>query len=285
MQANNDLANRLSFKQIPVLPPGVSILFKTLTDDSIGFIELAGIIEKFPSIAARLIAVANSSWSSPVVPITSLEMACSRLGFDVVRSTSIALAVAAPFDSNRCPGFNAKYFWTTSLLAADATSWLSIGCKSIQAELPTVRTAGLIHNLGLLLLADQLAEEVHAAIKLAEESEDLSLSDALLYILGFDHLDAGLLLGKAWRFPEPLVDAMSGYAVTKNGEAPSGEIASIVGLAVSMIQSLQYSRRPWSIPQVQLERLQIQPVDASKVFERLSEQLTHIQEMADTLFR
>ncbi|MFV9615600.1 MAG: HDOD domain-containing protein, partial [Gammaproteobacteria bacterium] len=140
MQTNNDLANKLTFKQIPILPPGVSILFKTLTDDSIGFIELARIIEKFPSIAARLIAVANSSWSSPVTPITSLEMACSRLGFDVVRSTSIALAVAAPFDSNRCPAFNAKYFWTTSLLAADATSWLSLDCKSIQTELPVVRT-------------------------------------------------------------------------------------------------------------------------------------------------
>ena len=284
MQTNNDLANRLSFKQIPVLPPGVSLLFKTLTDDSIGFIELARIIETFPSIAARLIAVANSSWSSPVTPITSLEMACSRLGFNVVRSTSIALAVAAPFDSNRCPGFNAKYFWTTSLLAADATSWLSVCSKSIQTELPTVRTAGLIHNLGLLLLADQLAEEVHLAIKLAEESEDLSLSDALLYILGFDHYDAGLLLGKAWNFPEPLVEAMAGHT-DENREPPAGEIASIVGLAVSMIQSLQYSRRPWSIPQVQLEHLQIQPAEATEVFEQLSEQLTHIQEMADTLFR
>ncbi len=285
MQTNNDLANRLSFKQIPVLPPGVSILFKTLTDDSIGFVELARIIEKFPSIAARLIAIANSSWSSPVTPITSLEMACSRLGFNVVRSTSIALAVAAPFDSNRCPGFNAKYFWTTSLLAADATSWLSVSCKSIQTELPTVRTAGLLHNLGLLLLADQLAEEVNLAIKLAEESEDLNLSDALLYILGFDHLDAGLLLGQAWHFPEPLVEAMAGQAVEENREPPAGEIASIIGLAVSMIQSLQYSRRPWSIPQVQLERLQIQPAEATKVFEQLSEQLTPIQEMADTLFR
>ena len=285
MQTNNDLADKLTFKQIPVLPSGVSILFKTLTDDSIGFIELARIIEQFPSIAARLIAVANSSWSSPTTPITSLEMACSRLGFDVVRSTSIALAVAAPFNSNRCPGFNAKYFWTTALLAADATSWLSLGCKAIQIELPTIRTAGLIHNLGLLLLADQLAEEVDTAIKLAEKSEDLSLSDALLYILGFDHYDAGLLLSRAWRFPEPLVDAMAGHAIEKNGEQREGEITSIVGLAVSMIQSLQYSRRPWSIPQVQLEHLQIQPADATKVFERLSEQLVHIQEMADRLFR
>lgn len=285
MHTNNDLTKRLSFNKIPVLPSGVSDLFTTLTDDSTGFVELAGILEQFPSIAARLIAAANSPWSSPIAPITSLEMACSRLGFDVVRSTSIALAVASPFDLNRCPVFNAKYFWTTALLAADATSWLSACSKPLQAELSTVRTAGLIHNLGILLLADQLAEEVYQAIKLAEESEDFNLSDALQYLLGFDHYDAGLLLGEAWNFPEPLVEAMAGHAFDNNRGQSTGEIASIVSLAVSMIQSLQYSRRPWSIPQAQLEHLQIPPVEATKVLERLSGQLTHVEEMADVLFR
>jgi len=284
MHTNNDLAARLSFKQIPVLPAGASNLLKTLTDDSINFDELAGVLEQFPSIAARLIALANSPWSSPISPISSLEMACSRLGFDVVRSTSIAFSVASPFDLNRCPGFNAKYFWTTALLAADATSWLRAGSKSMQAELPTVRTAGLIHNLGLLLLADQLAEEVRLAIKLAEESEDLNLSEALLYVLGFNHFDAGLLLGQAWHLPEPLVEAMAYDIVDENNEQPAGEIAGVVGLAVSMIQCLQYNRRPWSIPQTQLDQLQIPPTEATKVFERLSGQLAHIQEMADTLF-
>ena len=244
MHTNSDIANRLDVKQVPVLPTGVSHLFKTLTDDSISFNDLAGILEQFPSIAARLIALANSSWSSPISPITSLEMACSRLGFDVVRSTSIAFSVASPFDSNRCPSFNAKYFWTTALLAADATSWLSEGSKSIQTELPTMRTAGLIHNLGLLLLVDQLAEEVHQTIKMVEESEDLSLGDELRYTLGFNHLDAGLLLGQAWGFPEPLVEAMAGKVVDESNEQSTGEIAGIVGLSVSMIQCLQFNHRP-----------------------------------------
>lgn len=284
MQTNNDLASRLNTENIPVLPSGVFDLFKTLTDDSICFNDLAAILEKFPSIAARLIAVANSPWSSPISPVTSLEMACSRLGFDVVRSTSIALSVAAPFDPNRCPNFNAKYYWTTALLAADATSWLHASSKSIEAELPTVRTAGLIHNLGLLLLVDQLSDEVGKAIKLTEESENLNLSDALVYTLGFDHCDAGLVLGRAWGFPEPLIEAMSGNASDEKGEQFTGEITNIVGVAVSMIQSLQYNLRPWSIPQAQLEQLQIPPGEATRVFERLTLQLDQVQGMAETLF-
>ncbi len=213
MQSISEIEKKLNFNQVPVLPSGVSKLFETLTDDSIDFTELAATIEKFPSIAARLIAIANSSWSSPVTPVDSLESACSRLGFDIVRSTSIALAVAAPFDANRCPKFSARYFWTTALLAADATSWLRMESSSMKTELPVVRTAGLLHNMGILLLVDQLPEEVGMAIKLVEDSEDLSMSDALLYILGFNHLETGLLLGKAWNFPDPLVEAMAGQVL------------------------------------------------------------------------
>lgn len=284
MQTNSTLADRLSTKHIPVLPPGIADLFKTLTDDSISFNELAESIERFPSIAARLIAVANSSWSNPITPVTSLELACSRLGFAVVRSTSIAFSVASPFDSNRCPGFDAKYYWTTALMAADAVSWLSSESNSMQVDIPTARTVGLIHNLGLMLLADQMPEEMAQAIKLVEDSESLGLGDALLSNFGFNHLDAGLLLGESWEFPESLIQAMSGNAFNKDMEQPAGEIESVVGVAVSMIQCLQYKRRPWSIPQDQLDLLQISPAEASKVFERLSEQLSAVQEMADILF-
>ena len=290
MQGNH-LIEKLSFKSIPVLPPGVPELFKTLTDDSLGFVELAVMLERYPSIAARLIAVANSAWSNPVTEVSSLEMACSRLGFDVVRSTSIALAVSAPFNPNRCKGFSAKYFWTTALLAADAVTWLRAESKSLLIEPPTVRTAGLLHNLGLLLLADQLPEEVQLAIKLVEEDKDenLHLGDALLYILGFNHHDAGLLLGQAWNFPEPLVDAMA-YTAVEDGRQNSAdenstEMASLIGIALSMIQSLQYNPRPWSIPQVQLEKLQISLAQATEIFERLSEQLVHLEELASTLFK
>lgn len=282
--STSEIEKKLNFNQIPVLPSGIAELFNTLSDDSIDFIELAATIEKFPGIAARLIAVANSAWSSPVTPVDSLEMACSRLGFDIVRSTSIAMAVASPFDANRCPKFNASYFWTTSLLAADASSWLRTGSTAMKTELPVIRTAGLIHNLGLLLLVDQLAEEAGMALKLVEDSDDLNLSDALQYILGFNHLEAGLLLGKAWNFPEPLIEAMAGRVIETDERDSAGEIANIVGIAVSMIRALQYSPRPWAIPQKQLQPLQIQPAVASDVFVRLTGQLTRVQQMADILF-
>jgi len=282
MLNNNDALQRLNFKHIPVLPPGAPHLLKSLTDDSISFIELAGIIERYPTIAARLISLANSAWSSPVSEITSLENACSRLGFDVVRSASIALAVSAPFDTSRCPGFKPRFFWSSGLLAADGASWLSQCSKSIQIEPATARAAGLIHNLGLLLLVDQLPKEVSQAIKLIQKEEGMQLSQALLYMMGFDHCDAGRQLGIAWELPELMVDAMD-YCLDEEVPEQVNEVAYMIDTTVSMLRALQHNR-PWAIPQTQLDLLQITPADASMVFERLSGQLTKVEELANTLF-
>lgn len=282
MLNNNDALQRLNFKHIPVLPPGAPHLLKSLTDDSISFIELAGVIERYPTIAARLISLANSAWSSPVSEITSLENACSRLGFDVVRSASIALAVSAPFDTSRCPGFDAKFFWSSGLLAADGAAWLARFSKSTNIEPAAARAAGLIHNLGLLLMADQLPKDVDEAIRLIQKEEGMHLSQALLYILGFDHCDAGRQLGIAWELPDLLVNAMD-YRMDNNAQEEADEVTYLIDVTVSMLRALQ-RKGPWAIPQTQLEWLQITPSDASTVFERLSGQLVQIEELANTLF-
>ena len=46
---------------IPVLPPGIVYLLKALNDDDILYADLAVELEKFPSIAIKIVAIANSA--------------------------------------------------------------------------------------------------------------------------------------------------------------------------------------------------------------------------------
>ena len=69
-------------------------MLSSLADDSVGFHELAVIIERFSNIAGRLIVLANFAKSTTVGEIATLEQACGRLGLNVVRSVSIALAIS-----------------------------------------------------------------------------------------------------------------------------------------------------------------------------------------------
>jgi len=274
---------RLNSRRVPVLQPGAAGLLKSLSDEDMDFRELARIIERFSSIAARLIALANSAWSAPASPISSVEGACSRLGFGVVRSTGISLAVAAPFNSSRCPGFDPEEFWTHALLGADAASWLC-PVSSLQHGLDasTARTAGLLHNLGLLWLADELPAEVDRAISLAGQSPSQSVGHALSELIGIDIAQAGEHLGKTWNLPDQLVTAM-GHCTEPQYRGHHWETATLVGVAKALISAMR-EEAPCPVADGRLKSLGISTSAAEKVFLQLDRQYERTRKLAKTLF-
>jgi len=193
---------------LPILPAGILDLINVLSDENTPFSELAKIIERFPSITARLIILANSVWSSPSTPVDNLMTACSRLGFNVVRNVSIALAVASPFPIHNCPGFNVSRFLCLSLLTSDIASEIAeVTNKNHLKE--TARTAGLLHNLGLLWLAAELSVSLQEIFMQNESDHSQSLREICRQSMGFDYAEAGAYLGIEWGLPDSLVDAIA----------------------------------------------------------------------------
>ena len=282
-QVKNSSMIRLNTKRIPTLPPGSNYLMQAMMDESLNFRQLAQIIEKFPSIAARLIALSNSAWSAPIAPITSLEQACSRLGFGVVRSTSLALSISSPFDTTRCPSFDTRHFWCHLLLVADASTWLAQSV-STQENLPplTARSAGLLHDLGLLWLADQVPEETHQAILLAQADPKLSLSETLTTVVGIDYQAAGSILAEAWKLPEPLLVCMY-HKSTSLDSTPYREIASVVSLADCLVTAIGKDT-PCAVSDSHIEVLGIKHQDVGNVMQLLYRQKDSVRELANQLF-
>ena len=208
-------------RPVPVLPRGTTELFVALGDPALSFDVLTERLAVFPSIVARLLALANSPWSSPVAPVATLDDAVSRLGLDIVRSVSVALLVSNTFDANRCRRFEPRLYWCSALLSAECASLLAAGARPaapLPTPLPTplppatARTAGLINNLGLLWLADALPAETDDAFEAVAADPALSVSAALISVCGVSDGDAGAALGKAWNLPAALTAAMSGRA-------------------------------------------------------------------------
>jgi len=283
IDSRHHILQQLNCKRLPVLTSDISSLLASLTDDDIEFNKLADILENYPSIAMRLIALSNSAWSQSTTEINTLQAACTRLGLGVIRSISIALSVASPFNTLRCPAFDSQYYWATSLLAAEAASWLSPHCEKAEIDPASARAAGLMHNLGLLLLADKLPTAVNDAIILMENDEQANMSEALRQRLGFHYGDAGRVLGENWKLPTIFLDALSYNASIPELYPAENQTAELIHLTTSMVSSLQ-GNRPWSPPTKQQQSLGITCADATKVYERLSKQLSKIQEMANTLF-
>lgn len=188
-------------KNLPVLPPGILDLFKTLANENITYEIVAEELEKFPTIALRVVATANSSWAAPSVPITSLRDSCARLGSQLVLSMAIALSVAQSFNPSRCPAFESKKFWVSALLTAEAAHLRAKERSDVCPD--TARLAGLLHNIGLLWLAENKSEEITEAV-LISKNENTSLAQILLEKFDIDIYDVGGYLAASLELPETI---------------------------------------------------------------------------------
>ncbi len=225
-------------KNLPTPSRSVSVLLKSLVDENTDYQELAKTLEQFPSIAVRLISLVNSAWSSPVATIDSLDQACARLGFNVVRSISIAIAVSTPFDPSRCPAFSASRFWCDAFVTANAAGWLAAHNKHLNPQ--TARTAGLLHNLGLLLLAVDQPQATHEALLAADNDAELTTNQALQQYCGQGYDQAGSMLAQAWHLPDNLARATGEHLV----DLPliTDELVLNTALASMMSSALTHTR-------------------------------------------
>jgi HD-like signal output (HDOD) protein len=221
---------------LPVLPPGLPFLLSALGDEDTSSQDWAAALQRFPSIAGRIIALANCAWASPRRPVTALPEACALLGLRVVRSVSIALAVAKIFNARRCPGFDARRFWCTALLTAEGSAVLSQELGG-RLETGTMSAAGLLHNLGLLWMADESAQQTAAAFKAHQSGEAGDLRQALRKTTGTDYCEKGGLLGDAWGLPQALTIAMRHHR-TPGYAGPHAAIALSVGAVAVMVATL-----------------------------------------------
>ncbi len=187
--------------KIPTLESGAMKLLLELSDADVSMDKIVRLVEMSPSIAARLVASANSAWSNPVAPVTTIPDACSRLGLNVVRTTTIALAIGQSFDTNRCPAFDAEQFWCTSIISSNLAAELA---PAMGSEPNTSRTAALLHNIGLLWLADTMPAEVDESLTRANESQDSTISKCLQSTCGFSREQASRYLFEAWNLPAAL---------------------------------------------------------------------------------
>ncbi len=263
----------LDTQTLPVLPPGATTLLKTLSDEEMDFLQLAKAVEIFPTIAARLISVANSAWSSPVLEITSLEEACSRLGFNVVRSTSIALLVSAPFNSVDCQSFDISRFWGRALLVAETASLLEQAMDNPYAG--SCRTAGLLHNLGLLLMVSQLPQPMNQFLQWHKKDTTISLRKILTEGIGFDYCVAGGLLAERWELPNLIKSVMLNHH-----DCNLQGIEGISSQAVLLVESVEAG-----LPLESLHPdLDIAPIAADKIFSQIQKQFDKTIELSKVLF-
>lgn len=220
----NELLNRVD--DLPPLPAVAAKVMGMAEDDRTSAMDLAQVLATDQALTAKLIRISNSAYYGFARRISTVREAVVMLGFKQVRQVSVGASMMNTFKrSGVDDGFDLDLFWGHSVgvaVAAEALAKKTLGAKPEDAF-----TAGILHDIGRLVLRQVLPQEFSRAISIARTGE-MSLHDAELEITGFAHDEIGQALGERWKFPGHLVDAVRCHhdaSLTAAGDGLAGVVA------------------------------------------------------------
>lgn len=266
-------------KELPTLSPDIERILTGCENPTITQTALADILGESPTIAARLLGLANSSFFGQQGRVHSLAHAISVLGLVTVRSVAIGLALSGIFRTERCPHFYAERYWTSSVMTALMSCTIHARIpEAIRPRGDSVYMTGLLQNLGLLALVSLYPEKMDQALTAFEAAPERKLAEHIKDYLEVDHYEAGVWLGSKWHLPEDIL------LVMKHHHDPDyrGEhwpLVVLQGLCARWSQQIMGEREMVCEPQP-LAALGLTMQQVEKLWENMRTKLDAIREMA-----
>lgn len=180
-----------------------------------------------PLISSKLLRLANSAAINPGGQrIADLSTAIGRLGFDIVRTTSLAVAMDQMLKSRHLAGYDniSRQTWEYSIQVAAIARVLARHLGRVNPD--QAMLTGLVHNIGVFYLMYRAAEYPEyrnnepAMIELLIGWHE-GIGESLLHILGV---------------PPQITDAVRDQSVMRNVETPCS-LADILYFAKQLADS------------------------------------------------
>jgi putative nucleotidyltransferase with HDIG domain len=223
-------------RQVGNLPAFPAIAMKALQlseDPNSSARELQSVIAKDQALTARVLKIVNSSMFSFQREISTLSHAVSILGLKTVRSIIVAASMEKMFPSGRqgSGGLAHQLLWQHAWSAALAARVLSNTIRYHNPE--EAFTAGLLHDIGKMVLLQNSAYQYSEIINLVHRNEK-SFLQAEMEIFGFTHAQVGSLATSKWSFPKHVTDVIL-YHHDPPSACTYAKLAAVVSLANSIM--------------------------------------------------
>jgi HD-like signal output (HDOD) protein len=187
--------------QLISLPEIYLRLQQTIDDPLHSRDQIAEIVAYDPSLSARVLRIANSSYYSFPREIETVNSAVGLIGELDLRNLVLATTVIGSMNALNYKGVNIDEFWLHSLRCSIIARLLARSVGDCDPEI--LFLAGMLHDLGILVIYQQEATLAGVVKRQIDEQHQLR-DQAEREILGFDHAEVGALLIKAWGLTEEL---------------------------------------------------------------------------------
>ena len=257
-------------KALPPMPQIIAKATEVLSSNKAGFKEVGDVLETDQAMATRVLKLANSAYYGRATPVSSVQQASALLGFQTLLEL-ITVVSTSKMMGKRLKGYDmeADTVWKHSLSVA-------MGAKLIAREkhpelVNDAFNAGLIHDSGMLILDDYVAENKD----IFAQSLDLgkTIQDAEKEMFGFDHSQIASEFFKRWKLPESQIHAIRYH----HEPSRSGDdmLSYILHVADDMANN-EHTERNFTCDKTAHAIVGLSPEETEAMIQEIRESVSHI---------
>lgn len=226
MNRANEIVKKIG--TLPPLPDTAMKLIRVVNDPRSTVDDIVETIRYDQAITAEVLRLCNSAYFGLSRRITSLNDAMLCLGtvkvLQLVMSVHTTNLLAREQSGY---GMDPGVLWKHSVAVALAAAQFAGLLRRANGSLAF--TAGLLHDIGKVILNDYVAQEFADIVRKVKE-EGVSFMEAEQQVLGFSHQDIGGQIAERWKLPENMVLSIRHHHLPSELDSPN-DLVDVVHLA------------------------------------------------------
>ena len=219
-----------SAESVEPLPHTVARLATLVADPDADIREITETVSLDVSLTADLLRRANSAALGHRGTITSVRDAVVRLGPSTLLSLTLASRVGGRMmQALPAYGLRPGALWQRSVAASIAAEL--IRSRARVPVPPEVGTAALLHDFGMVVLAQHFGKQILDSLALAAATDGTDIVETERVVFGLTHADIGSTVAEAWGLPLTIVDGIRDHHETHEDLST---VSAAVGVACAM---------------------------------------------------
>jgi len=246
---------------VPSVPDVYFRILEALQEQDCPIERIAEIAATDPGLTSKILQLVNSAFFGFASEVSSAKEAVMLLGTGTIRSLALTCRVFSAFKLQPSTVFSVERVWTHSLKVARMAEHIARLERANSAVIEQALTAGLLHDIGKLMLANSLGSQYFAWVS-QSVNERRPLCEIEGESLGTTHAEVGACLLQLWGLPSPLVEAVLNHE--QPSSSPEDGFSPLIAVHVANALAHEVSGAvghadPKDLDTACLERLHLAP--------------------------
>jgi len=221
----------LNMGGVPSVPKLYRQIVQEMQSEKPSVETVAAIIERDAGMTAKVLQIVNSGTYGLKQQVTNVVQAAKLLGLSNIRNLVLAAEAFQPTDEDSLPpNFKIDDLWDHSLQVAQFAKRITMHEIEDQKRGDDAFTAGLLHDIGQIILAIKRTDEFGEALRIAQEQGEL-LIDVEKEIFGATHAEVGGYLLELWGLPDIVTEAITFHNIPSGCEHEEFSIVTALHVA------------------------------------------------------